>query len=93
MAIKRIQKLDRRHSGRESFQYYIEPDATAYDKLIVLQQWREWCWANFGPGCERDLAYRLKKSHQLKWGWQTDHNECRLYLTEESLTFFKLRWS
>jgi hypothetical protein len=93
MAIKRIQKLDKRHAGRLSFAYFVEPDATAYDKLVVLQQWREWCWENFGAGCERDLAFRLRDSHTLRWGWDTEHGHCRLYLTEDALTFFKLKWS
>jgi len=94
--VNRIQKLDRRHGGRPIFQYLAEPIGSSnyIEKYRNLQSWREWCWEMFGPGAERDIAVSLAHSDSkyFKWGWQTDHHECRLYLTEDALTLFKLKW-
>jgi hypothetical protein len=89
----RITKLDRRHNGNQAFTHYVNPAIRFPDNMSKLHEWRVWCWENFGPGAERDVAIRLAIANQpLKWAWDTEHGNCRLYLNETELTFFKLKW-
>ena len=97
----KIQKLDGRHAGVHLFTHYICPTSAlptygssyAGDREL-LQKWRVWCWEHLGPGCERDYAYQqvLLKT-PVKWAWETDRNQCRLYLTDEAMTLFMLKWA
>jgi hypothetical protein len=90
----KVTKLDRRHAGITAFDYYVMPTETnRWENPLKMHEWRVWCWENLGPGAERDVAVRLyMNDNPLKWAWDTDHGHCRLYLLEEDLTFFKLKW-
>ena len=96
MSIKKVQKLDKRHSGRLLFKYYIEPNPVPgvfSGKSATLQQWREWAWEQFGPGAERDTALMLRADRDWRWAWDTEQGKMRLYLKgDEELSWFTLRW-
>lgn len=86
----KIQKLDRRHTGREQFSHYVE---THY-KLTFLEL-RNWCWSQFGPGMERDWVIDLGSRNYTvsRWAWHTEHNCQRIYFTGGAeLTHFLLVW-
>jgi hypothetical protein len=91
----KITKLDRRHSGKMAFDYYVSPTETdRWRNPMKIHEWRVWCWETFGPGSERDVAVRLHMNGRpLKWAWDTDNGNCRLYLTEDDLVIFKLKWA
>lgn len=55
-------KLDRRHNGYDIFQYGV--DFTNNEELKFCQI-REWCWQQFGPSCELDIARKIKYSNSL----------------------------
>ena len=89
----KIQKLDRRHTGKIAFKYYVSTTVKFPDNTAELHSWRVWCWENFGPGAERDLAVRLcLSSTPVRWAWYTEHGHNRLYFNEAELVFFKLKW-
>ena len=94
--IKKVQKLDRRHTGHQVFKYYVEPAGHYIDSIDTLNIWREWAWATWGPGAERDVAARLAvtERREYQWAWDTEHGNCRIYLkTDAELSWFSLRWS
>jgi hypothetical protein len=78
-----------------AFDYYVMPEEKAlWGNPLKMHEWRVWCWENLGPGAERDIAVRLYMNDTpLRWAWDTEHNNYRLYLKEADLTFFKLKWS
>lgn len=87
----RLQKLDRRHTGREQFSHYVE----VTHKLFLLEL-RNWCWAQFGPGMERDWAISLGDGRYAvgRWAWYTEYKQMRIYFTGDAeLTAFLLFWS
>ena len=90
----KITKLDRRHSGKMAFDYFISPTETDnWKNPMKIHEWRLWCWDNLGPGAERDVAVRLHMNGKpLQWAWDTEFGHCRLYMKEEYVTFFKLKW-
>ena len=88
----RVKKLDRRHTGYGHFKFYVVTYGSIEDRLHRLQQWREWCWSQFGPGAERDTILKIPNG-QWKWGWQNDQNGCRLYFVDDAeLFWFTLTW-
>lgn len=93
---KRIQKLDRRHTGHGVFKYYITPLGNTNDwstRYNILQEWREWCWQTWGPGTERDHAMRSRTTKDWPWAWDIEHYHCRLYLRgDEELAWFGLKF-
>lgn len=83
----RITKLDKRHSGRIWFAYYVvvttpDPWATLSSSTNAsnlrlsrrtFQMWRVWCNETFGPGCERDWVVDVANDFDPpRWGWCTD---------------------
>lgn len=96
MSIHKVQKLDRRHSGKLLFKYYITPSGVPGDfagKKRTLHNWRSWCWEQFGPGAERDTALILRNENEWRWAWDTEHGNIRLYLKgDDELSWFGLKW-
>jgi hypothetical protein len=87
----KLQKLDRRHTGREQFSHYITPK----NKLAFLEL-RNWCWTQFGPGMERDWAIELGNGQYSvsRWAWDTEFKHMRIYFTGDAeLTAFLLWWA
>ena len=84
-----IDKLDRRFNGFGKYSHKIE--FYGYDKKEARKQMHElrvWLWENYGPGAELNIAPRLG----LKWAWDTENGNCRLYINEDILTFYRLKF-
>ena len=75
------------------------------ERIRAFKELREWCWEMFGPGCERDFVVlrpvpvgeegQCRMDSVEKWAWLTSNygnQELRIYLKEEVMTFFKLKW-
>jgi hypothetical protein len=92
MSEYRLTKLDRRYNGYGVYDYVVEPGWVNIKRgrPATFIQWRAWAWETFGAGCELELVKDMET--KPKWAWFTEFNHLRLYLTEESLTLFKLRW-
>lgn len=74
-------------------QVRLEPDIGHF--FII----REWLWEYHGPS--KELKHWLEHtrtnlleqtSHNLNWCWDTDYHQFRIYLSEDALTSFTLRW-
>ena len=92
MSIRKVQKLDKRHNGRQLFKYYVEPDGAYIERYNILQAWREWCWDNYGPGTELKTALHMT-DRRWRWAWDTEHGNARIYFkNDEELTWFTLKW-
>jgi hypothetical protein len=86
-----ISKLDGRHAGHILFSHRAEIIGTWIERDQEFVQVREWCWETFGPGVERDLIHAKKDS---KWGWHLNQSPAKyyIYLKDEYLTHFTLKW-
>jgi len=65
------------------------------DKLRYFE-WRNWCWATWGPGIEREEAIVWASNYYQvgRWAWHVDQYSKRLYFaTEKELNWFVLTWS
>jgi len=91
-----ITRLDRRHKGHVLFSHYITPvwSSQLSDKLRYFE-WRNWCWATWGPGIEREQAIEWVSEHYIvRWAWHVDGYSKRLYFsTDKELNWFILTWS
>ena len=74
-------------------------------RIELFKELRVWCWEMFGPGCERDFVVvrpvpvgedgQCRMDSVERWAWLTtsyEKQELRIYLKEEAMTFFKLKW-
>jgi hypothetical protein len=92
-----VTRLDRRHKGYSQFSHYITPvwSSRLEDKLKFFE-WRNWCWATWGPGVEREVAIDFGSDYYpvARWAWHTQDNAKRLYFaSEKELNWFVLTWS
>jgi hypothetical protein len=95
----KITKMDRRHTGHELFNHYINYNvyirgnynAVSENEVNFLRA-RIWFWEKFGPSSELGKCHRINSiNHQTpEWAWQTEHNLLRIYVTEKALEFFTL---
>lgn len=110
MKNKIFTKLDRRHNGFHYWKYYVNRPNTDYGKMLTLYgsqsiffQWREWCWAQWGPSKELDdwledlrnphLADQYI-SHNEHWCFQHNQYSTRIYLRDDKeLSTFLLKWA
>ena len=91
----KITKLDRRHNG---FLYFTHVVDYRRGSITSFLQWRDqeetflsdrtWCWEMFGPSCA--LGMFSNSTLSQSWAWDTDTKKLKLYLNQESLTFFTL---
>lgn len=93
-----VTRTDRRHKACAQFAFYIQPvwSSSLADKLQFFE-WRNWCWATWGPGLERDVVLEVGRGvgigHGPKWCWHLDKYGRRLYFaTDKELNWFKLKW-
>ena len=90
-----IEKLDGRHNASLVFTHraWIRGTGHAERKQNFIQM-REWCWETFGPGCERDLVW-YNGNITYSWAFHYDQRQGSLYiyLKEELLTAFLLKWN
>ncbi len=86
----RFVKLDKRHTCHQYFQYYIEPlGSHVGERLVRYHEYRQWCWATFGPSMEREFMV----TDEFKWCWHTYNSILRLYLkSDKELNWFKMTW-
>lgn len=97
-----VVKLDGRHSGRQSFKYFVTSEGRDFrSNLLEFQKWRTWAQDTWGHGCDQTWAYYLRSEwpEPFHWGWLTDSgkigsgNKFRLYFkSDEELALFKLKW-
>ena len=85
----RVTRLDRRFTGSDKYKYYISPKSRTPFNITkpLFNDWRTWCWSQWGPASERDWCMNVK------WAWDTEHNHMRLYLySDKELSMFHLKW-
>jgi hypothetical protein len=97
----KIEVLDKRHAGHSVFTHRVKIEAedssvyAARERRFI--EIRNWCWENFGPGCERDLAHYSSAggTPAYNWGWHIDaanSSKLYIYLKGEAMTLFSLKW-
>jgi hypothetical protein len=95
----KITKMDRRHTGHELFNHYINysvyirsGQASMSNNELNFLKHRVWFWEKFGPSAELGKCHQINSIiHQTpNWAWQSDHHLLRIYVTEEALAFFTL---
>jgi len=88
----RVKQLTRQYNGYSHFKYLIQP--TVFDQIVTRQQlveWREWCWAMWGPG--QELLWSVTGTPDAVWAWDTEHGHKRIYLKSDAeLVLFQLKW-
>lgn len=85
----RVVKLDGRHTGSHMFKYYINPRGISTYAISrpLFNDWRAWCWDQWGPSGERDWPMNER------WAWDTEHHHMRIYLgSDKELSMFHLKW-
>lgn len=80
-------------SGFTPSTLHLKPNFTHFFEI------REWLWESYGPS--KELKHWIKHhrenciegtSHNVNWCWDTEYYEYRIYLSEDALTSFTLRW-
>ena len=88
----KVKRLTRQYNGHRHFKYLIQP--TDVNQIITRQQiaeWREWCWATWGPS--RELLWAINGALDVVWAWDTDNGNKRIYLKSDAeLVLFQLKW-
>ena len=68
-----LKKLDRRFNGFGHWTHRTDPMGflTATDWQINFYEFRNWMWANYGPGCRESEATALAKTGRPVplWAW------------------------
>lgn len=103
MKIK-IRKTDKRHTGHDKFQYYVDIKSTDWNEnsQLMFYKFRMWCWETWGPSRELNDWNVGNKSDQLDqdpgdrnahWAWINDQYRFRLYLgSKDEAAHFTLKW-
>ena len=93
--ILHLQRLDARYSLHLLFQYRVEFLGLVHlaERVQRFVEIRNWCWETFGPGIER-VAVGYGSLPKFEWAWHCDPGgrELHIYLKEENLTHFQLKW-
>lgn len=96
-----IRKTDKRHTGSQYFAFVLEVKSNPgkFDRpsrLAELNEVRQWCWATWGPSCDREhwLSMRDRFPVNEHWCWHTEFNELKIYLaTDKEANWAKLKWA
>jgi hypothetical protein len=103
----KVAKLDKRHAWRELFPYMIEfrrrkdRDHKSTDGVLEFDQCRKWfneCW-----GWSQDVETQDKMLTTMSeaghpndinkfWSYSIRYGEYRIYVSDQVLTMFELRW-
>jgi hypothetical protein len=94
----KLEKLDNRHTLVTFFTHRAR--LRGIDDAPKFIEIRNWLWEQYGPGIERELVWVMKYQNTLgnitevptKWAWHVDDNKYYIYLKEETLTHFTLKW-
>lgn len=90
----KVTRTDGRHTANGKFKFYISPiaKATNPERRAAFNEWREWCWTNWGPSCERDWASLA--TPEAFWAWDTEYNHLRLYFKgDKEMSMFHFKWA
>jgi hypothetical protein len=93
-----LQKLDGRHALNSFFGHRAK--MVGMDNAPNFVEIRNWLWENHGPGIERELVWMLKyhatkgtiSPFKAEWAWHVDDRKFYIYMKDEVLTHFTLRW-
>jgi len=89
-----LQKLDGRHTSSTVFQHRAK--MRGVDGCVQFVEIRNWLWENYGPGLERETVWALQYFHEKvpepKWGWWVDDSKYYIYMKDEVLTHFSLKY-
>ena len=88
----KVKKLTRQYNGYDKFKYVVQPATTnQLANQKQLAEWREWCWATWGPG--RELLWSITATPDAVWSWDTEHKNRRIYLRDDAeLMLFELKF-
>lgn len=68
-----LKKLDRRFNGWGHWTHRTDPEyfKTSLDARLNFMEFRNWMWANYGPGCRQSEASALVTVGREVpiWGW------------------------
>lgn len=76
-------------NGYGFYSHCIEFQGYRPNALQSLQDLRVWLWDNYGPGCE----LKISRAKGVKWAWDTEYENRRIYVNEDILVLFKLKFS
>lgn len=90
----KARKIDRRNPLHGVFDYQIK---ISFPKFFEI---RNWCWDQYGPGIEYEhyVNYHAVTSETFPWAWDSSryHGASRsfgnIYLSNDQLTYFWLKW-
>jgi len=90
--IYKVKKITGQYNGHGHFKYLIQPKIFhSIDNRNSIAEWREWCWATWGPS--RELLWAIASTPDVVWSWDTDHDNKRIYLKSDAeLLLFQLKW-
>jgi hypothetical protein len=88
----KLEKLDNRHSLNTFFTHRIKMFGD--DKTLQWVEMRNWMWEQYGPGLEYETVWLLKYNPKLqcKWAWRVNDSYYYIYLKDEMLTHFSLKY-
>lgn len=83
-------KLDGRNTGYGDFKYHV-----VFSGLREAEKFceiREWCWQQWGPSCELEIYYKLKKD--VPWSWINDQYRLKIFFRDNAeYQWFLLKWN
>lgn len=94
----KLETLDGRHSLNTFFTHRAK--LMGQDNAPKFVEIRNWLWEQYGPGLERDTVWIMKYQNvqgkipefKTTWAWHIDDRKYYLYMKEEILTHFTLKW-
>ncbi len=76
--------------GHDEFKRCIEFSRSEVEKFIEI---RNWCWDQWGPGCEIDNFYKIQNPNK-SWCWLIDEWRTRIYFaSDKEVQWFHLKWN
>ena len=84
-----VVKLDARMNGYRTFSHRLDFMPAAPSDTENLHNMRVWLWETYGPGSELSIV----KETRVSWAWDTEHGNCRVYVSPEILSMIQLRSS
>ena len=88
----KLEKLDARHSLNQFFTHRTK--MTGSDSVPKWLEMREWLWDQYGRGLEYETVWIMQyhPGKEYRWAWRIDDKRYYLYLKEEILTHFSLKY-
>jgi hypothetical protein len=89
----KLEKLDGRHALVTVFTHRAK--LAGMDNVTKFIEIRNWLWEHYGFGVEREIVWIVKYHDDAikpKWAWHVEDRKYYLYMKEEVLTHFTLKW-